>query len=451
MATSPTPHTTAAILSQGDEIVLGQTLDTNSKWVSERLLELGIQPVEHVSLPDDAAAITRTFTRLAAEVDLIICTGGLGPTGDDLTREALAASMREPLVEDAESLAQIRRWFIGRGREMPEMNAVQALRPRSAHAIQNFHGTAPGIAATLRIASRVADIYCIPGPPRELFPMFLEQIAPLLRPPTTRIVRTHTLHTIGLGESDVATRLRGARSGDLMARDRETLVGTTASGGVVSVRIRATAPTAHAADAALASTLVQARALVDPYAFAEGAGAAGHPHEALPASVLAGLRRQGRTLAVVESCTGGMLGGMLADIPGASDVFLGGAITYANAAKTALAGVPEAIIRQHGAVSRECAQAMASGGLAALGATDSLAITGIAGPTGATSDKPVGTVWIARASQSHSGLALDARRFSMAGDRRSVREWAARSALAMLWMDLAGAPNTPLLRQVEPR
>ncbi len=161
-------HIRAAIISQGDEIVLGQTLDTNSKWLADQLLARGIKPVEQVSVPDDVPAITGAFRRLAASVDLILCTGGLGPTADDLTREALAAAEGDTLVEDEAAVAQIERWFKDRGRPMPAINRVQAMRPRSATMIQNHHGTAPGIRAKVDRD----DVFCMPGPPRELFPMF---------------------------------------------------------------------------------------------------------------------------------------------------------------------------------------------------------------------------------------------------------------------------------------
>jgi nicotinamide-nucleotide amidase len=437
-------HFSAAILSQGDEIVLGQTLNTNSKWLAERLMERGILPIEHVSLPDDATALAEAFRRLARRVDLILCTGGLGPTDDDLTRAALADALDEPLVEDPDALEQIRAWFAGRQRPMPDLNRVQALRPRSAQSLENRNGTAPGLAARLTVESHVCDVLCLPGPPRELFPMFDAHVAPRLTPPAEAHVRAWTVHTIGLGESDVATRLAKAPTGNLMDRSRPTLVGTTASGGVVSARCRATATTPAQADADLAATVAQVRNLLGTYAFADGPGAGGHPHEALPTAVLASMRSQGRSLTVVESCTGGLLGSMIADIPGASDIFRGGAITYANDLKTSLARVPEDLMHAHGAVSREVAAAMAIGGLDAFRASDCLAITGVAGPDGGTPAKPVGTVWIAHA---HRGSTTDVRRFVMPSDRRSVREWAARAALAILWTHLAGTPRLHLLRQ----
>ncbi len=439
------PHGTAAIVSQGDEIVLGQTLDTNSKWLSDRLMELGILPVEHVSLPDDEQAIAATFERLAERVDLVICSGGLGPTADDLTRSALARALGEDLVEDQVSLEQIRAWFVARGRAMPELNKVQALRPASSRSIPNQHGTAPGIAARFVRGGRTCDVFCLPGPPRELFPMFERHVASTVQPPPGVTVRTLVLHTIGLGESDVATLLRGSPEGDLMARDRSPLVGTTASGGVVSVRLRYRGPLAPAdADEELRRVARIARELIGPYVFAEG----GTAHEALPAAIVVAMRESGRSLSVVESCTAGLLGSMIGDVPGASDAFLGGLITYADHVKHNAAKVPAELLASRGAVSSEVAAAMAQGGLRATLATDCLSITGIAGPGGGSADKPIGTVWIAHAKQTAAGPTVAVRRFSMAGDRRSVREWSARSALAMLWLDLKGTPDRPLLREV---
>jgi nicotinamide-nucleotide amidase len=438
-------HATAAIVSQGDEIVLGQTLDTNSRWIAEQLVDLGVSVVEHVSVPDDLGAITRTITRLAAGVDLVVCTGGLGPTADDLTRDALAHAMGEALVEDPISLEQVRAFFAARKRDMPEINRVQSLRPASARSLPNLCGTAPGLLCTMNGG---ADVFCLPGPPGELRAMFEHQVMGRLRPPGGRTVRTLALHTIGLGESDVATRL-----GALMARSHMPLVGTTASGAVVSVRLRCEGVMARErADELLAETGTQVRRVLGAHVFAEG-GTAPDP---LPAAVVAKLRSDGRTLGVVESCTAGLLGSMVGGVPGASDVFAGGGIVYHNSLKTSFAGVRGETLAAHGAVSRECAIEMARGGLDACGVSDCLAITGIAGPGGASPGKPVGTVWIALARRTTGGdtrlngggALVDVRRFAMLGDRTSVQAWSARMALAILWLHLSGAPTTRLLREV---
>ncbi|MBX3364584.1 MAG: competence/damage-inducible protein A [Phycisphaeraceae bacterium] len=421
-------HARAAIVSIGDELTLGQKLDSNSQWISARLVDLGIRPVEHVTVEDDAEALHATLHRLAAVVDLIVCTGGLGPTADDLTRQALARVCDDPLVEDAEALREIEAWFTGRGRAMPQPNRVQALRPRSARSLSNRHGTAPGLAATL-IAEGV-DVYCLPGPPREMMPMFEACVKPLLRPPPDRQIRTRVLHTFGLGESAVGSLLD-----DLMARGRNPVVGTTASGGVVSCRLRLEG--AVASGAALDALEVEVRRRLGAVVFGSG--------DDTPASVVLGLlAARGERIVVVESCTGGLLGKMLTDVPGASTSVEGGWLTYSNSFKQRMVGVAQATLERKGAVSRQTAEAMATGGRERGGVDHCLAITGVAGPDGGTAEKPVGTVWIAHAGPG----GVDARCFRFGGDRHSVRHWSAVSALGLLRLKLLGLEMT-LLNQVE--
>ncbi|MCC6675525.1 MAG: CinA family nicotinamide mononucleotide deamidase-related protein [Phycisphaerales bacterium] len=444
-------HRTAAIVSMGDELTLGQTLDTNSRWLSQRLVEAGIVPVEHVTAPDDLERIAAVLARLAQGVDLIISSGGLGPTADDLTREALARAMGDVLVEDAASVAQIGSWFRSRGREMPVLNRVQALRPARGEAIENRNGTAPGLYGRIGEVHRLeagatgfCDVFCLPGPPREMQPMFESFVRGRLSPPAGRVVITRVLHTVGIGESDLAMRLGG-----LMARDRNPLVGTTASGGIVSIRIRYEGSEArNRAEAMVERAAQEAAALGAPHVFGGGT-------DSLASVVIDKLRRRGERLSVVESCTGGMLGSVITEVAGSSDVFWGGWITYANQTKREQVGVSARLFAETGpadapgAVSREVAEAMARGGLERSGTDHCLSITGIAGPGGGTEAKPVGTVWIARAWRSAEGIQTEARRFAMGGDRAAVREWSARWALAMLWLGLEGRGEVKLLRQVE--
>ncbi|MBM4107758.1 MAG: competence/damage-inducible protein A [Phycisphaerae bacterium] len=430
-----TEHRTAAILAVGDEIVLGQSLDTNSRWLSQRLFDLGIVPVEHATVGDDLGAHAAAFRRLAERADMVVCTGGLGPTADDLTRAALAGASGDTLVEDAGALASIEAFLKERGRAMSPLNRTQARRPSRAAWLPNGHGTAPGLAGEVG----ACDVFCIPGPPAEMRPMFEGHVRPRLKPPTDRAVRTRALHCVGLGESDLADRL-----GSLMSRDRNPTVGTTASGGVVSVRLRSVAPGEAEAERLLDADEHEVRRLAGPHLF----GADG---ETIAGAVVGRLVARGRGLVVAESCTGGMLGAMVTQVPGSSAVFRGGWIVYDNRAKVADLGVPGALLGAGGpgAVSREVAAAMAEGALRHgrdRDADTALAITGIAGPEGGSPDKPVGTVFVALA---RADAATDVRRFSMAGDRESVRRWSALSALAMLWMHLAGAPATRLLREIE--
>ncbi len=420
----------------GDELTLGQKLDTNGQWLAQQLVDRGIVPVEHVTVPDDLDATVATLRRLASVVDVIISTGGLGPTADDLVREALARASDDVLVEDVESVRQIEGYFRGRGRSMSPLNRVQALRPSRGTSLRNGHGTAPGLFAKIG----ACDVFCMPGPPREMMPMFAASVVPVLRPVAGRAVLTRALHCFGIGESDLATRL-----GPLMERGRNPLVGTTASGGVVSIRIRYEGESdAAVANAATEEAERAARVAGAPFLF--GAG-----EDSLPSVVLDALKADGKTLAVVESCTGGLVGEMLTEIAGSSAAFVGGWITYSNELKKSLVGVPAELLESVGAVSAEVASAMAIGGVHRSGAGYAIAITGIAGPDGGSAAKPVGTVWIALAERSVGGAngepsISDVRQFRMGNDRRSVREWSARAALMMLWMRLRGV-KAPMLRE----
>lgn len=441
-------HAKAAILSIGDELTLGQTLDTNSKWISERLVELGIVPIEHVTVPDDLSAQAAAFKRLAQHSDLILCTGGLGPTADDLTRQALANALDCPLVEDLIALAEIEAFFEARARSMPPNNRTQAQRPSLAQSLPNLCGTAPGLAATF---SNGCDVFCIPGPPSELRSMFQHQVVPRLRPRPGVQVITRCLHCFGIGESSLAERL-----GDLMSRDRNPLVGTTASGGVVSCRIRYEGTeAADVAAAAVAATEREVRLRAAPHVFAAGG-------ETLQEAVVARLSSLGARLATVESCTGGLISRLITDVPGSSSVYRGGLVTYSNDLKTLLAGVPEPLLGPDGpgAVSPQAAGAMAQGGLERLSADACLAVTGIAGPGGAVPSrgdlpaKPVGLVFIALALRPALATRLNApevevRAFRHVDDRILVREMSAKCALGMLWFACAGAAGTRMLRQVD--
>ncbi|MEM1330190.1 MAG: CinA family nicotinamide mononucleotide deamidase-related protein [Planctomycetota bacterium] len=443
----PTPHARAAVLSIGDELVLGQTLDTNSQRLSQMLLDVGIRVVEHATVADDLGIIRRAIERFSADVSLLLISGGLGPTADDLTRAALADAMGDELIEDVEALEQIEAWYKGRGRKMPEANRVQALRPSHAACLENLHGTAPGLRAVLE----GCEVYCLPGPPRELEPMFTERVLPRITGPRGVTVRTRVFRLIGIGESDVADRL-----GLLMDRDRNPLVGTTASLGVVTVRMRDESEgAAEEAEARLDDTEALVREKLRPH---DGGS------ELVEEQVLGLLRDRGQRLSVVESCTGGLIGARLTGVAGSSAAFTGGWITYTNAMKHDGVGVPETHFPESGsadapgAVSRETALSMAEGGLTRArhelggepGVDWCLSVTGIAGPSGGSDEKPVGTVWVALAGRDGT---RDARRFQMRGDRDAARLWAVSAALSMLWMRLThgeSAERVSLLRQSEP-
>lgn len=421
----PQPHDRAAVLSVGDELILGQTIDTNAARISAALTQWGIRVVEHLTVPDDLSAQRAALERASdLAVPLVIVTGGLGPTADDLTRPALAAAMNDRLVTDDDALRTLEAMFARRGRALTELQKSQAQRPSRAVCIPNPTGTAPGLFGTIDRHHHATDVFCLPGPPGEMIPMLEHWVRPRLRPPTGLAVRTRVLHTLGAGEGDLALRL-----GPLMDRGRNPLVGTTASGGVVSIRIRYEGPEADAA-AALAQTERACRDACAPFVF-------GQENDTIASSTLDELRTHAARLCVVESCTGGMLGSLLTAVPGASDAFLGGWITYDNAMKSALVGVPDTTLTQHRAVSEHVALAMARGALErarSLGATHALAVTGVAGPSGGSDAKPVGTVHIACVADAHHGTppTEDTRRFRFTGDRAAIRDRSAKMALAML-------------------
>ncbi|MEM9372256.1 MAG: CinA family nicotinamide mononucleotide deamidase-related protein [Planctomycetota bacterium] len=414
---------TLAILAIGDELTSGQRVDTNSALIASKAEALGVLTVEHRTAPDDFEQMIGAIGDLCAKASVLVVTGGLGPTADDLTRQALARVLGDELVLDEDALAELRGWFAGRGRDMPEANKVQAMRPTSAEMLENPNGTAPGLSAQVN----GARVFCLPGPPREMTPMLDRFVLGDLRRDDSQTVSIRTMPVFGLGESAVAERL-----GELMDRSRNPIVGTTASGCVVTCRLRHEGPAADA-DRLLDETRDAVRArlgdaiLTDHDAFDDG--------HALIRAVSDPLREREETVGTVESCTGGLLGEMITRLPGSSDLFGGGLLTYSNDLKQQLAGVPHNLLAKHGAVSSQVASAMASGGRERLGTSHALAITGIAGPGGGSEDKPTGTVWIARSSSDGSA---EARRFLFRGGRDAIRLWSATTALGMLRLKLIG-------------
>lgn len=426
------PH--AAIVAIGDELVVGQSLDTNSQWIAGRLTELGYSIAEHSTLPDDWPVIATELKRLCTHADAIVITGGLGPTQDDLTRDALAQLLGEELVQDDEALADLTAMMRARGREVSPANALQALRPESARCVANANGTAPGLVASFARTTIVA----LPGPPHENRPMLEGLIeGGVLRGDAGIKRRNHLVRVMGVAESDAAMRLGG-----LLARDHEPLVGITASDGILTLHIRAVG-----SDADMDRQIAQVKAVIDR----ELGGAVFHEGgESMEAIVLDRLRGEKAGLVTAESCTGGMIGARMTAISGSSSVFLGGWITYANEHKSSLLGVSTEMIREHGAVSEEVATAMVRGALAhapspdpdlGIGRLHAIAVTGIAGPTGGSDEKPVGTVYIGHGWCEPGGsatAAVDVRRFRFPGDRETIRQRASVSACAMVIQGLAG-------------
>lgn len=434
----PPAHRHCTILSTGDELVIGQLVDTNSAYLADRLTALGIVPVEHATVGDDLPALVAAIARLAEAAPLLIMTGGLGPTDGDLTRAAMAEVLGEPLVEDPQARQALEALLKARGRPINPLQLRQAQRPVSAACLPNALGTAPGLHAVLRVraAHGSTDIYCLPGPPNELRPMFQQAVAPRLHVDRSRTVLTRLLHVIGMAESEAAQRIKS-----LTARDSNPLVGITASGAVLTVRIRFQG---QAQRGTAEQAVDEAERMVREQL---GASVFGAGDDTIAGAVLELLKSQRGTIATVESCTGGLLGAMLSEVPGSSAAYVGGWVTYSNQLKTRQVGVPAELLEKHGAVSEQVARAMAVGGLERSGASHCLAITGIAGPGGGTATKPVGTVYIALAiSGSAPGVntpRAEVRHFLFPGDRQDVRARAARSALAMTFFATNDTDDVP--------
>lgn len=415
--------------------MLGQIADTNARWIAEKLMDRGIVPVQHAAVPDELDVIVEAIERLARSADLLIMTGGLGPTDGDLTRHALAKVLKDDLVVDDGALGDLRALMARRGREMSDRQARQAQRPRSAMCLPNGVGTAPGLFARVsRPDGRVCEVVCLPGPPGELRDMWAKQVENRLKPRPGFLVRTRLLHVVAMPEAEVSGLLK-----DLTSRQRvdgKALVGMTASGGVITVRIRVEGELSEAqAHEAIDSADAGVRAKLGKHVVCEGEG---RGIDRVARAMIEKLAANNQSFSCVESCTGGGLGALLTSIPGSSKAFAGGLITYSNELKTRLTGVDAELIQRHGAVSEPVARAMALGGLKALHTTHCAGITGVAGPDGGSAEKPVGTVFVALASRLNGEERVDVRRLLITGDREDIRQRAGVAVLGMLHFAMEG-------------
>jgi nicotinamide-nucleotide amidase len=409
------------IVTIGDELLLGFTLDTNGAHLARELAALGVEVVRRVSVGDDPAAIAAAVREALDRCGAVITTGGLGPTSDDRSREAIAAVFGRALHLDEAILERLReRWRVrGWGTELPESNRAQALIPEGATVLENRHGSAPGLWLEDERGRWVA---MLPGVPREMRGMLADTLLPRMRDRARSpraeapVIRSRTLRTTGIAESALADQL-GSLAHRLEAVDLAYLPGWEG----VDLRLTARGLPAADAEAALARGESAVRGAVGKWIY-------GEEGDDLAAVVLAALRSRGLMLAVAESCTGGMLGARIAAIPGASDVFLGGVIAYENAVKMGELGVRAETLATHGSVSEQAACEMAAGVRAKLGAGVGVSITGIAGPDGGTAEKPVGTVC---AAVDVRGGGRTFRRV-LVGDREEIRKRATQAALDLV-------------------
>lgn len=407
----------AEIIAVGTELLLGQINNTNARYLSEKLAQLGIDVYWHVAVGDNEGRLREAIKTALGRSDLIIFCGGLGPTKDDLTKETVADILELPLVRSMEWEKRLQETFARLGRTMTPNNLKQALLPEGARLLDNRHGTAPGI----YIKWRDKILVLLPGPPRELEPMFETEVMPLLRDKEGGVlILSRVLKVTGVGESALEEVLA-----DLFERQSNPTIAPLAKVTEVHLRLTAKAGSSAEANAMLDRLEEQVRGRLGQAVYGTG-------EETLADAVAKLLLQAGKTLAVAESCTGGLLSHLLTSVPGSSAYFLQGLITYSNQAKTDLLGIKPSLLREYGAVSEETARAMAEHVRHRAQSDYSLAVTGIAGPGGGSEEKPVGLVYIALGT----GDGTHCKRFNLWGDRQTIKERAAAAALNMLRLHL---------------
>ena len=409
---------TAEIISIGNEILTGHIVNTNAAFIAERLTEIDLWVVRESAVGDDVDAVAEVLRDAVTRADVVIATGGLGPTHDDVTRMAVAQAFDRPLEMNAEARELLRQFFAARGREVDSINEVQAMWPLGAGILPNPVGSAAGI----RLEHNGRHIFAVPGVPHEMREMITGHIVPFLRTLIVPRTRWCVLHTTGVPESKLYGILRPVL-------DRHPKVNVAFLPGYSGVKIRCSASLDNAQTSArvLEAWQADARQVLGKIIYSE----TDEPME----SVIGVLLREKRaTLAIAESCTGGLIAARITDVPGSSDYFLRGYVTYSNQAKVELLGVDSSAIEQEGAVSEVVARQMADGALARSGADYAVAVTGIAGPGGGTEAKPVGLTYVAVAG----GGPTICRKHRLGLDRTFNRQRAAQMALNLLRERLLG-------------
>jgi nicotinamide-nucleotide amidase len=414
----------AWIIAVGSELLTPFRTDTNSLAITERLNAIGYDVRMKFVVGDDVDELATVFERAIGHIDLVVCTGGLGPTEDDITRDALTRVLAVPMDVDEAIVDRIRQRFERRGMTMPEINRRQAMVPRGAIVVENPRGTAPG----LWIERQGTGVALLPGPPREMTPMLEALITDRLQPSSgVAGLFRRVLKITGRTESDVDARAQPLYQKWLAA---PIPIATTilAVMGQIELHLTASAPSRTEAEAALESAVQELRELLGAIVYSVD----GRPLEAVIGDLL---RTKQLTVSVAESCSGGLLASRITDVPGSSDYFERGAVCYSNRAKEEWLGVPAALIAAHGAVSEPVASAMADGIADRSGSDVGIGITGIAGPGGGTPEKPVGTVAIAVKTPSGAQV----RTFQFLGGRDMVKFQSAQAAMNMLRLMLLNA------------
>ena len=410
----------AELISVGTELLMGQVLNTDAQFMAQNLAPMGVNVYHQVTVGDNPGRLKDAIHTALSRADIVILSGGLGPTGDDLTKETVADAFSLPIIRVPEAEETLRGRFKAMGREMTPNNLKQADFPVGSILLKNPNGTAQG--CIVEHDGKAAIL--LPGPPRELFPMFENEVMPYLIQRSGNKLYSRELRIFGMGESSVEYRLR-----DLMDAQDNPTIAPYAKTGEVTLRVTARCQND---EEGLALVMPVIREIL------ERLGDIVYSTQGVPLAGVCSalLEERNATLAVAESCTGGLLSSTLVDVPGSSAYFMEGVVTYSDASKMRRLQVSTATIRKHGAVSEECAREMAAGMRRTSSADYALATTGIAGPGGATKEKPVGLVYIAIAGP--DGIAC--RRLQLTGDRARIREVTVLNALDLLRRTLLGLP-----------
>jgi nicotinamide-nucleotide amidase len=406
----------AEIISIGDELLIGQVVNTNQAYIAEQLNTVGISVVQMTTVGDLESEILESFKEAWKLRDVVIVTGGLGPTHDDVTRSVVCKFFETNLVKNEEAFENVKRLFVSRGIPLTPLNEQQALVPMGCVVIQNTQGTAPGYLFEKEGKSMVV----MPGVPFEMTAMMENFVVPhFSRKSTGLFIRHRTLKTTGIGESILADQIGDVH--DLFAPDSGMSLAFLPSPMGVRLRISVRSSSPIEADRILQEVEAKLRAKADKYVY-------GTEKEELEEVVGRLLVEKQMTIAVAESCTGGLVMDRLTDVPGSSSYFLQGAVVYSNESKISRLGVPEKLLKAHGAVSREVAEALAAGVREQAGADIGVSTTGIAGPSGGTPEKPAGLLWIGYSDEKTTF----AMRFNLGNHRRRFKERASQAVLELV-------------------
>lgn len=407
------------LIAVGSEILIGDICNTHAQYLSKQFALLGINVLYHTTVGDNPTRLEEVILQAKKRSDLIVLTGGLGPTKDDLTKEIVCKVCSLPLVKDSETEQRIKDYFSRKNQPMPQNNVKQALIPTGATVFQNEYGTAPGLAITVDHVT----FLLLPGPSNELVPMFEQQVLPYLQQFSDSIILSHNLHFFGIGESKVDELLS-----DLLSNSNPT-VGLYAKQGEVRARVSAKAASVSECDEMLSFVIDEIKKRLGDFLY-------GIDCESLERAVVTTALSKGKEIAIAESCTGGMIASKLTSIPGSSNCFRCGIVSYSNNIKRDILGVEESILLRHGAVSSQVAKQMASRVRILANADIGISTTGIAGPSGGTKQKPVGLVYVGVATSSGATAHRLLLSHGLPDERESIRTRSALFALNAALLEL---------------